>query len=198
MTCNRQVLDLSHVYESTSKVFPCFFVYNLTFTGGLVLIMFYRIKQFLMGITAKTTIEDINFVKSYLNDKERELFFKLQIHEQVHSIKVARDVINISVKNNLYDIIIIKAALLHDIGKINSSLNIINKSIIILMDKFIPKITKKLMIIKPIYAYYNHPYIGSKYLYFENEDIQYLVKNHHNYYLNDEKLKILQEADCRN
>ena len=56
--------------------------------------MFYRVEQFYLSLTAKVLDEDKRFVASYLNIKEQELFFKLQVSEQRHCMNVAYDVNN--------------------------------------------------------------------------------------------------------
>ncbi|SHF39829.1 MULTISPECIES: hypothetical protein [Caloramator] len=157
----------------------------------------YRIKQFLWAIFAKLTDEDKKFIDFYLNDNEKVLFNKLKESEKVHSVKVAREVLQKSLEKDLYDISLVKAALLHDIGKIDSGLNVINKSVITILNKISPGILKKLYRIKPVYSYYNHPEIAITYLDNCDDYIKFLIKNHHNYEIDDKKLKILQEVDCK-
>jgi hypothetical protein len=160
--------------------------------------MLYRVKQFLWGITAKLNDEDKEFINNYLNEYERKLFFSLPVYEQVHSLRVAKGVLKESKDKGLYDVLIVKAALLHDIGKINSGLNLITKSIIVILDKLTSGRLKKLTGITPINVYYNHPEIAMSYLEDEDKNIKYLIRNHHNYSLNsDKRLKILQEIDSK-
>lgn len=158
----------------------------------------YRIRQFIWALFAKFTKEDEAFVNAYLNEYEQELFKKLKESEKVHSVRVAKEVIKRSVDENLYDIRLIKAALLHDIGKIDGGLNIINKSIITILNKLFPKALKKLYKIKFIRVYYEHPEIAVTYLDNYDDYTKFLIKNHHNYHINDKKLRILQEVDCNN
>lgn len=158
--------------------------------------MIYRIKQFIWGITARINEDDKMLIDIYLDEHEKKMFYSLPTYEQAHSIRVAREVIRESKERGLYDIIVIKAALLHDIGKINTGLNIVTKSIMVIMDKLFPKFIKRLTFLDIVYAYYNHPEMALKYLNKHNEYIKYLIKNHHNYHINeDEKLVILQKAD---
>lgn len=160
--------------------------------------MFYRIKQFLWAATAKLKDEDKKFATEYLNDYEESLFFSLPVFEQVHSVKVAQGVLEECLKRDAYDVLLIKAALLHDIGKINTSLNIFTISILVIMDRIFPKGMKKLIFIKSINAYYNHPEIALKYLENTDEYIAFLIRNHHNYEIVwDEKLRILQKIDSK-
>jgi predicted HD phosphohydrolase len=157
--------------------------------------VFYRVKQFIWGITARLSKDEISFINSYLNEKEKSLFFSLPVYEQVHSVKVAKRVLKECENKELQDKMLIKASLLHDIGKINSGLNLITKSILVLSDKMMPKLTRKFKRISFVDAYYNHPEIAMDYLSKEDNYIKYLIKNHHNTLIHDEKLKILQDAD---
>lgn len=160
--------------------------------------MFYRIKQFLWAAASNVGDDDIEFIDNYLNDNEKHLFYSQKISQQSHSIKVAKGVLEESLKEDLYDIILIKAALLHDIGKLDNDLNIFEKSIIIILNRIFPGLSKRIMSFSRINKYYNHPEIGAKYLNTESEYLRFLIINHHNYSLKgDEKLKILQVIDSK-
>ncbi|EYE87229.1 HD family phosphohydrolase [Fervidicella metallireducens AeB] len=161
--------------------------------------MLYRVKQFFHGITAKLTSEDISFIDNFLDIKEKDLFFMLPEYEQAHSIRVARRVLEESVKREAYSDMLMKAALLHDIGKINSGLNLITKSIMVILNKLFPKYLYKLNGIKFVNAFYNHPELALGYLMDEEEEVKFLILNHHNYYIKcNEGLEILQLADSEN
>jgi putative nucleotidyltransferase with HDIG domain len=161
--------------------------------------MVYRVRQFIWAICAKLTEADYVFIDEYLNSRERALFMSLPKFEQAHSLNVARDVLEEAQKKNLYDELLIKAALLHDIGKINKGLNIYIKSILVIMDKLFPEFLKRFTWNKQVNAYYNHPEMAMELLEGEDGYIKYLIKNHHNYDVKeDEKLKILQYMDLKN
>ncbi|SEG10432.1 HD domain-containing protein [Caloramator fervidus] len=160
--------------------------------------MFYRIKQFFQTFVAKLEKKDYDFINFYLNSKEKELFYKLNKADQYHSLKVARQVIDRSVKEGCYDILLVKAALLHDVGKINSGLNVLTKSIMVILDRMFSRQLRKVKKIKFIKYYYDHPKIAVQYLYPTDEYLLFLIENHHNYNINDKKLKLLQECDCKN
>lgn len=160
-----------------------------------------RVKQFFSYAIAKLDINDKMYIEKHLNNDEIVLFNKLSIHEQKHSVNVARDVeseckINLVDSNNL-----VKTALLHDIGKIKVPVNIIDKSIVVILDKITKSKIKELKSIKKIYIHYNHGYEGYKILkkINENEEILFMVKNHHNKDLkNNLELNILKKCDDRN
>lgn len=161
--------------------------------------MFYRVRQFVWGLTAKITEDDRRFIETYLNYDETELFSMLPRHEQVHALKVARQILSESLEGEYYDIYLIKAGLLHDIGKIYCRYGVVKKSILVLMDKFFPKVLKKLQRLKCVEVYYNHAEIAVTYLEDEDNYLKYLIRNHHNYEIqNDAKLKLLHRIDSQN
>lgn len=161
--------------------------------------MLYRLKQFIWAATAKLSGDDLIFISSYLDACEKKLFSSLPTSIQNHSVRVARGVLDECEKRDLYDAQLIKAALLHDIGQANTGLNCFTKSIAVTADRLFPGITVKCNRIGFIKAYYNHAEMALDVLDKEPEYIKYLIRNHHNYNIqNDEKLKILQSVDSRN
>lgn len=163
-----------------------------------------RVKQFFSYAIAKLDINDKMYIEKHLNDDEIALFNKLSIHEQKHSVNVARDVES-ECKINLIDLDdsrnLVRTALLHDIGKIKVPLNIIDKSIVVILDKITKSKIKEIKNIKKIYIHYNHGYEGYKILkkINENDQVLFMVKNHHNKELKDNlELNILKKCDDRN
>ena len=57
-----------------------------------------------------------------------------------------------------------KAALLHDIGKSEYSLNVVEKSVLVILNKLTNGNLKKFDSIKIVDSYYNHPKKGAKIL----------------------------------
>ena len=102
-----------------------------------------RVKQFYVNVTDKMTEKDYDYANEILNKKELELFMKLSKSEQKHSIRIAKD-IEFIIDNNETDDeeilknrnLLMKSALLHDIGKITKRLNVIDKSIIVILNKY--------------------------------------------------------------
>ena len=141
-----------------------------------------RVKQFYVNVTDKMTEKDYDYANEILNKKEFELFMKLSKSEQKHSIRIAKD-IEFIIDNNETDDkeilknrnLLIKSALLHDIGKITKRLNVIDKSIIVILNK----LTKGKL--KKIQCYYNHSSYGYEILkdIIDDTVILDIVKNHH-------------------
>ena len=162
---------------------------------------FYRVKQFYWAINCKINKEDLDFLHSNLNKNELKLFYKLSVYDQKHSIKVAYDVKYVCKKNNIDSKLLLKAALLHDIGKVYKKLTIIDKSIMVLADNVTKGSIKKFSNIKKINVYYNHGKIGKDILkdYNYDEKLLYLIENHHNHnVIGNIELDILRMCDDRN
>jgi putative nucleotidyltransferase with HDIG domain len=172
--------------------------------------MLNRVKQFFTALTAKIYKEDIELVRRYLNEFEMNLFQQLMPYEQKHSINVAKDALRVCEKrkkDNLYNINekrLIKACLLHDIGKINIKLNILDRTLLVIFDKLSGGKIKRIHN-KKIDVYYNHGNIGYKLLrkYNYDDEFLYLIKNHHKKHKYEnvnysEELDILRECDKKN
>lgn len=166
---------------------------------------FYRLKQFLWSLSFKLNKNEENYLSENLNITERSLFKKLSIAEQKHSIRVAIDVEKTCESYKESGITIdkerlIKAALLHDIGKIFGKLNVIEKSILVILNKLSKGKIKKYNHIKKVNVYYNHADMGAELLkeYDIDESTIYLVKNHHRNITDDAELEVLVDCDNMN
>lgn len=147
-----------------------------------------RIKQFYMNVTDIMKKEDYNYVNEILDDRELELFKKLSKSEQKHCVRNAKDIEYI-IDNKLIDDNEIlsnkeklkKAALLHDIGKSKQRLNVIDKSIIVILNKLTKGNLIKLKRSKKIQCYYNHSEYSYEILKSLTDDkiILDIAKNHH-------------------
>lgn len=162
--------------------------------------MLYRVKQFYWGITPNISKEDEEFLREYLNKTEIRLFFALNKNEQAHSLRTAKDVMDLVKDKESHDKLI-RAALLHDIGKIEQKLNVFDKSIMVILHKITGGRLRKFTEIKKIDVYYNHAEKGYNILkqHLEDERVLYLVRNHHKEEIvDDEELDILKKCDSKN
>lgn len=174
--------------------------------------MIYRIKQFCRGLLAKVTPEDQKFLEMYLNDHEIALFYRLRMGEQRHCLNIAYDCLS----SEMSDPFLIKAALLHDVGKIHSNLTLVNKALVVLVlklhipEKILPKFLKK-----ALYYKMHHPTLGAKILEESGTEppVIFLTRYHHHDLMKNpvsseecliengsmiENLKILQKNDEKN
>lgn len=120
--------------------------------------MFYRIKQFFLALTAKLDDQDRALIRRYLTDEEQKLFSQLRIYDQKHSINVARRIINIEDMD--HDEFLIRAGLLHDIGKSKYPLNPFEKGVIVILDKLSRGKIRRVRRLKIVKCYYEHAEIG--------------------------------------
>ena len=185
-----------------------------------------RVRQFIMNLTDRINENDYKYVESKLNKEEYELFKTISKSEQKHSVRVAKEIENVineikkenqfekgytltngeildreiifSAKEDLIknEEMLVKAGLLHDIGKSRQRINIIDKSIIVILNKLTSGKLRNINL-KKIQCYYNH----SEYSYeilkglsknidevsdkninekLINNDFLEIVRNHHN------------------
>lgn len=165
--------------------------------------IFSRVIQFNRAILASirgVTNKDLEFVRTYLNDKEFMIFNMMSSFDKLHCIRVAKTVQlckykeDINLKNKL-----VKIALIHDVGKSVTKYTIIHRVILVLIKKTY-KNKKFNFSWRKADIYYNHAEIGYNILkqYGFDEDILFVVKNHHNKDENDKMVKLLMKCDEKN
>lgn len=161
-----------------------------------------RLKQFYWGMNPKIQGSDVKFVNKILDENEKRIFLKLPNVEQKHAIRVARDIIKFQGNYKNIDIDrLTKAALLHDIGKVDCKMNVIDKSIIVILDKITRGRIKRFCNIKKVDTYFNHGKKGYDILKDQVQDdkLLELVLNHHKKGMcEDEEMKLLKLSDDRN
>lgn len=86
---------------------------------------------------AEVEPSDIDWVRSVLSGPEFALFEKLSGHDQVHSVAVARKVIDrLEVSDRDW---VVSAALLHDIGKVESGAGVAGRVAAAILDPVVPE-----------------------------------------------------------
>ncbi|MGF7185095.1 putative nucleotidyltransferase with HDIG domain [Desulfitispora alkaliphila] len=132
--------------------------------------MIYRLKQVRDALWGKLEPQDKKLVDKILTVEEKSYFYSLSLADQYHSIKVAKEAISIAnVRNlNLDQNVIIRAGLLHDIGKSGFKITLIDRSLPVIITKISPILSKKiaswgngeLIILRGFYLYWNHYQLG--------------------------------------
>jgi len=90
--------------------------------------MLKRVKQLMAAVTAKITLEDRRFIEQYLQGKEQPLFWAMNLPDQRHALNVAYTAQQLGSKHKHIDRnLLIKCALLHDVGKIKGDVSTIDK-----------------------------------------------------------------------
>lgn len=168
--------------------------------------MLNRIKQFYWGLEALIKKDNFNLLNKYLNNSEIQLFMKLSKSERYHCFRVCMSAIKYIKDNNISEIDINKmcrCALLHDIGKSKTNINIIEKSFLVILNNITHSKFLKYNINKRISDYYNHPEIGIQLLEEINNknidsDIIICVKYHHSNNFKDKNIYLEILTICDN
>lgn len=167
----------------------------------IIYMSLYRVKQFIWALKSLSKDIDTEYVNKFLNKKERKLFNKLKKIDKQHCIRVSKDAVNLSKEKSINLNRVAKVGLLHDIGKSEYGLNIIEKSVLVILNKITKGKLKKYDGIKAIDAYYNHAEKGANILkHFNIYDKEFLdtVRYHHSNKINNKLLDIIKESDNRN
>jgi putative nucleotidyltransferase with HDIG domain len=172
----------------------------MIYKGDGEMAFMYRVKQFFWSLDTRMEREDFEYAERNLSAPQHELFTRLSRQDQKHSIKVAREVEEECVKEGIEPAEMVRVALLHDAGKLNARLNSIDKSLLVLGDKFSGGRIRRLGWRK-VDAYFNHGAMGRELLMGMglSERALYLIENHHNRDIEgDRELDILIRCDSRN
>lgn len=165
-----------------------------------------RVNQFFRCLIARLNQDDKRIIEKYLSDKEQKLLYKLPVYDIKHCVNVASDVIKGEkeeelLKKNIDFTELVRAALLHDIGKSIKPLNPIDKSLLVILNKITKgRIKKYEDKSRKIYIYFNHGKEGYKLLIGNHysEEFLNLIRDHHDYEIENQWLKILRKYDDMN
>ncbi len=179
--------------------------------------MIKRSRQLFRALLCNLDSTDIVFIEEYLDPIEKKLFYNMDVSVQKHCVNVARTVQNICRGQDLGTGRLIKAALLHDIGKTRGSFSLTHRVLYVICYRFIPKFVSHIGEIKdsqPLkygwfnrlqYAFYvhlNHERLGAELARMAglNQDVIFYIQNHHNLSMaaQSRELAILYKADEMN
>lgn len=145
-----------------------------------------RVKQFVLDLLSPLRRLDEDYVQTYLNEKERTLFYKLRKAEQLHAIVVAKATMAEigSAKLCSKPELIAKACLLHDVGKHRYAMGPLSKTYVALFGKRLGEHLSNLSQKPRLDIYFNHGSYGEADLRglnsFEGQEYFYdLVGLHH-------------------
>ena len=162
-----------------------------------------RIKQLIWAITSSFKKINNEVLSKYLNEKELKEFNKLSNSEKHHCIRVCNNSIDEFRGNKcIQENKLAKITLLHDVGKNIKSLNVVDKSLIVILDKITKGKLKKYEKNKKVYIYYNHPKESVKILNrigkYDLDFIEAVEKHHCKGIYDNIYLQILKKYDDRN
>ncbi|MDQ7026920.1 MAG: HD domain-containing protein [Anaerolineae bacterium] len=100
-----------------------------------------RIRQGVRALLAFTQTVDYSLAEHYLSDSEMLLFTQMGRSEQLHSLNVLRSVL-VQKADTPHALAV--AALLHDVGKSRCKMAVWQKTISVLVEKFLPQLNDRL------------------------------------------------------
>jgi len=136
-----------------------------------------RIHQFVRALFGRLDSADYEFVRSYLSPAEQKLFYDMHDADRYHAFHVALTAKELYAKHGTLDsdeyILLMRCALLHDIGRVKGTADIWGKVLAVLADRFFPFIIPYFLQRKNIngvcgrigtalYVHIAHPYIGAE------------------------------------
>ncbi len=158
--------------------------------------------------------EDITVIETYLDEPSKFLFYQMSKFDQQHSLAVAKTVLKkkqkgLSEKERL---LLVKAALLHDVGKIEGDFDFWSRILVGIVRRFFPFIRRRLAMTNPtswwerfrycLYVDLIHPARGAHLarLFGAEPTVVEMIKRHHEPRRRHRlaALKYLQAADSRN
>ncbi|SHK71802.1 HD domain-containing protein [Desulforamulus aeronauticus] len=166
-----------------------------------------RVKQFWHAIMDTLDPKEIEFVQKSLNKQEQSLFYAMDRPTQTHCVRVAKTCLELSAsQKNLNTELLVKAALLHDIGKPANCITTLDKVLIVLLTTFAPKMFQNILhsdkggrFIDACKNHSNHPVKGAALAERAHLPAQQvlLIRNHHNPPKPDDspELVLLRKAD---
>lgn len=99
--------------------------------------MLNRVKQVFAALTAQITAEDRKFIAENLNPAEQKLFWGMNLPDQRHALNVAYTAIKLAQERaDVNTRLLIKCALLHDVGKVKGDVSTIDKIFTVIAHKF--------------------------------------------------------------
>lgn len=175
--------------------------------------MFNRIKQVFAALTARITQKDKKLVEQYLDSKAQKLFWNMNIPDQKHALHVAYTALQLAEIHPQVNVeLLIKGALLHDVGKRRGEISTYDKIITVIGHCLFPNWTQKWgrqgrgTMIKNLrhafYIYYHHAKHSAALLQEIGESSQLveIVDKHHKAPADHDPLELvlLRKADSMN
>ncbi len=170
-----------------------------------------RVKQFWAAITAHITIEDSIWVNGILSPREASLFWRMNLPDQQHAIRVAKSAIALArrVRDDVDVELLLRGALLHDVGKVCGDVSTADKVITVIGHKFAPRMMRSWgregrgsridNLRHACYVYFHHPRRSADLLRaIDAEDVLIeLVLHHHEPMVSGERIELtlLRQAD---
>lgn len=130
--------------------------------------MIQRIRQFYRAMTARITPADRQWVEERLPADAQKLFYAMHPADQYHALNVAKTAMHLSSEHPSVDsALLLRAALLHDVGRVQGDMDVMGKVLAVLVKHFFSQKARQLAekqhgwLEHIMYVYYHHPEIGA-------------------------------------
>ncbi len=131
-----------------------------------------RVKQVVAALTARIEERDQIFIDKYLSKAEAAFFEQMNLPDQRHALNVAYTALAlVADQKHIDQDLLVKCAILHDVGKVKGDVSTADKIITVILDTFMPQWAKswgregrggKIANLRhAVYIYYNHAARGS-------------------------------------
>lgn len=169
--------------------------------------MWQRVKQLWSALHAELTSEDYDFINQHLSPVEKELFLKCDLVTQKHCLRVANTALDLAQKEarSIDYLLLVKSALLHDIGKRKGDLNILYRVVTVIIFTLMPSLGRTMArkgkgLRHALYVYLYHPEEGAKLAKQADldQEIINIIKYHHNSESDSPEQKLVTLADNLN
>jgi hypothetical protein len=123
----------------------------------------YRLRQGLANLRAAVGDEDRSFAMTHLSEAEGGLFLGMETADQRHSIRVLQRLLSTGID----DRDLLKAALLHDVGKSYCRIGILHRTAAVALKALLGRLPAWLAdqprarLRRPFYVLQNHPRLGA-------------------------------------
>ncbi len=159
----------------------------------------YRLSQLRSSLGSRLSLADREWVEYTLCEAERPFFYRMPTRDQVHSVRVAREVRDRGGGEHL-----VRAALLHDCGKTipPHRMPLLYRGGVVLLGAASPTLLHRLARpwgpLWPVYLSVHHPELGARALHDAGVQpaIVELVRRHQDV-STDPELSVLRAADAR-
>lgn len=107
--------------------------------------MLNRLRQVWSALTARISPADRAFVARHLNAREERLFWDMAVPDQRHALNVAYTALSLAVVDPRVDrALLVKCALLHDVGKKRGDVSTLDKILTVLVHRLRPHWVEKI------------------------------------------------------
>lgn len=171
--------------------------------------MLKRVKQVWAALTAHITEQERDFVDRHLTAAQRPLFWAMSLPDQRHTLNVCLSALRLADRTAVDIVVLLQAALLHDVGRCQGDVSTIDKIIAVVADACCPvwarawsrqgRGSRLANVRHALYIYYRHPELGGLRLQAVGTDprVVAIVRNHHEAPADNDppELRVLRAAD---